>query len=205
MNQIEKAKEVLNRNGVVIFPTETTFAVGCRLDSKTAVKKLYSLKQRPQSQPTSIVCENLEQVLNYCYLTPKEEILAQTFWPGPLTICLKPKENVPNNLLATDRTIGVRVPGFTWLRELIKTVGVPLLSPSANFRGEAPPIKLTQIDKKLADLVDYVVNIEPEGKNPSTIVRLENSKVTIIREGIIEKNKIEESLKGVKTSESIIE
>ena len=199
MNQIQEAAAVLNNDGILIYPTETTYAIGAKLDSTVGIEELYKIKGRTENQPTSAVCSDIKQIENYCYLTKAEGRLAKTFWPGPLTICLLAKGNVNNNLLAPDGTLGVRVTSFPWLVKLIKAVGVPILSPSANFSGSSAPSKRAQIDKKLAELVDYVVDIEPGGKKPSTIVKLIGSKVNIIREGEIKKSEIEERLKGVKS------
>jgi L-threonylcarbamoyladenylate synthase len=112
-------------------------------------------------------------------------------------MCLQAKSTAPKALLASDNTIGVRIPEFAWLLELLKIIDCPLLSPSANFGGEPAPRKLAEIDKNLIKLVDYVVAIEPEGKEPSTIVKIENDRVKVIREGDIKKGQIEQRLKGV--------
>lgn len=197
MSVLQQAARVLNQDGVLIYPTETTYAIGTKLDSAVGIKKLYKIKGRTKGQPTSAVCSDINQIANYCYLTKSEVALAKSCWPGPLTICLLARKNVPHSLLAPDGTLGVRIPSFPWLIKLIRAAGVPILSPSANFKGGKAPTKLTQIDKKLSDLVDYVVDIEPEGKSPSTIVKLTDGKVNIIREGSIKKSEILERLKGV--------
>ena len=197
MNQIKKAAAVLNQGGILIYPTETIYAIGAKIDSEAAIEKLYKIKNRPVNQPTSVVCSELKQVASYCFLTKAESRLAENFWPGALTICLQAKKNVPASILAPDNTLGVRIPSFPWLIKLIKAVSSPILCPSANFRGRVAPSKLSQIDKKLTDLIDYIVDIEPEGKNPSTIVKLTESKINIIREGVIKKSEILERLKGV--------
>jgi len=189
--------KILNQGGLVIYPTETTYALGCLLTDKSAIARLYKIKGRPSNQPTSAVFKDLKQIKLFCYLTNQEQRIAEFFWPGPLTLCLKTKENVPKDIVASDQTLGVRIPNFPWLKELLTQLDTPLLSPSANFRGQIAPRKLDEIDRSLSKLVDYVVDIEPGGKKPSTIVKVEPNKIRLIREGDIPIKAIEDKLKGV--------
>ncbi len=197
MNEIQKAASVLNQEGILIYPTETTYAIGAKLDSKSAIAKVYLIKNRPVDQPTSVIFSDLDQAKKYCYFTKEELKIARDFWPGPLTICLKPKVIVPSSILGGKETVGVRVPSLPWVRNLIKAVNTPLICPSANFKGKLAPVKRAEIDKKLIDLVDYVVDIEPEGRKPSTIIQLTGKTVKIIRDGEIKRSTIIARLKGV--------
>ena len=197
LSPLQKAKEIFEAGGVVIYPTETSYAIGCLLDNTKAISQLYKIKKRPAKQPTSAVFADLDQVKSFCNLTKDEETVAEAFWPGPLTICIQARENVPKSLLAPDGTLGVRVPDFPWLRELLGVLAAPALAPSANFKGQKAPAKFDQIDKVLFNLVDYVVDIEPAGRQPSTIVKLNGKSVSIIREGEISQAQIIAKLKGV--------
>jgi len=195
MNEVEKAVEILNKGGIIIFPTETVYGIGCLLSHPKSIKKLYSLKKRDPSQPTSVLCSSLEQTKEFVYFNQMAERLAKELWPGPLTICLPAKENVPEEVLGAGGTLGIRAPGKSWVSDLLLKLNAPILAPSANFKGEKPPTKFAEIDKNLAHLVDYVVAREPGGQKPSTVVVFEgkdNYKIT--REGDITTKVVEATL-----------
>ncbi len=195
MNNTEKAIQSLESGGIVIFPTETVFGIGCLLKFPESIKKLYKIKQRDSSKPTLLLVKDLEASKKLVLFNKLAVRLADSFWPGPLTICLPAAKPVPEEVLGPDNTLALRVPDNDWLLSLLKAVDEPILGPSANLQGENPASKSDQIDKELVKLVDYVVDVEPGGSMPSTIVSFVNDKdYKILREGPITTEQIKQVL-----------
>ncbi len=186
--QIDQAVKVLNQGGIVVFPTDTAFGIGCRVDNEKAVQRLFKIRNRPASQATPILVNGLEMARKYATEIPEEVIqnLVNPFWPGALTIVLKAnKHKVPLLVRGGGETVGVRMPNHPTLLEIIKTVGVPVLGPSANFHGENTPYEFKDLDPKLISLVDYVVEGECLVKQASTVVDCTKTPWEILRQGSV--------------------
>jgi len=194
VDPLHEALTSLNSGGIIIYPTETVFGIGCGLNFPKSIERLYQIKQREAGKPTSVVFPDFETAKTYVEFSDPALKLAEKFWPGPLTLCLPTIKEVPEMLLGPNRTLGVRVPSHQWLLNLLTLFRQPLLAPSANFHGEKPPSHFAEIDKHLASLVDYVVTIDPTGKEPSTVVSFTEGKLDVIREGEITRKMIEETI-----------
>ena len=190
MDEVQKAAKIINDGGVVIFPTDTVFGIGCRIGNQKAIERLYRIKERNEGKPTLIMIENIKQGRKYARFDKKALLLAKAFWPGPLTLVLKSKEGVPNMIKGIQNTVGIREPNHKIVQKLISLVGEPILAPSANFSGQTPPSKFSKIDKNLIKLVDYVLNFECGGDKPSTIFESLDGTSNFIRIGAISKNRI---------------
>ncbi len=159
-NSISEAIRILKEGGIVIFPTDTAFAIGCRIDREDSIERLFRLRKRPFTQATPVLCSSLAMVEEYVAEIPPDvrEKLIKPYWPGALTIVLPAKiEKVPPLVRGGGVTIGVRIPDHEITRRLIEGVGVPLLGPSANFHGKPTPFKLAEIDPQLYSFVDYIL------------------------------------------------
>lgn len=187
MNDIQKAIEILRLGGVGIFPTDTVFGIGCRIDNQEALKRLFAIRNRPQEKAVLGVVDSLEMAKEY--VTSSEEVqtkLIDNYWPGPLTIVLPAKlEKVPSLARGGGKTFGVRQTNHPVLLELIHGVGIPLAAPSANFAGELTPKSFSDIDKKLLSLVDFAIDLPSGGQQSSTVIDCTVSPWKILREGAI--------------------
>ena len=186
--QIEKAVKIFKNGGVVIFPTDTVFGIGCRIDNQNAVKKLFEIRKRPLTQPTPVLVDSFEMAKKYLLPVEKEVVdrLISKYWPGALTLILQCiKEKVPELVRGGGNTVGVRMPNHTATLSIIKNLGVPILGPSANFHGEKTSYEFKDLDPRLAKLVDYVVDGECLLKKPSTVIDCSKRPWKIIREGAI--------------------
>lgn len=193
MSQLNKAIAILEKGGIVIFPTETVLGIGCLLNFPESIERLYKIKKRDRTKPTLVLVKSLADAQKLVKFSKTAEALAKHFWPGPLTISQPNAKNVPEQLLGPSRSLAIRIPSHTWLLSLLKILGQPLLAPSANFQNKPPAKKLAEIDKELAKLVDYEIDIEPGGNEPSTVVFVDNGgDYKIIREGPISKKAIEQ-------------
>lgn len=186
-NVIEEAVKVVKNGGIVIYPTDTAFGIGCRMDDKKAVDRLFAIRRRPLTQAAPVLVSSQNQPLAY-YLDPSEIVrhLMKKYWPGALTIIAKCKKNlVYSPILGGGQTIGLRMPNHETALALIRGVGVPILGPSANFHGHPTPYRFEDLDPELVKLVDYVVPGMCSVGMASTIVDCSGHPYRIVRQGSI--------------------
>jgi L-threonylcarbamoyladenylate synthase len=185
-DEIKKAVEVLKSGGIIIFPTDTAFGIGCRMDDENVVAKLFDLRRRPLEKAVPVLADSIEMVKKHVSDFPNAaEDLAKKYWPGALTIILKSNTSVPSLVCGGGDTVGFRVPNNETIREIISEAGVPILGPSANFAGEKTPFAFEDLDKELVKLVDFVVPGECTIKKPSTVIDCSKEPFCILREGAI--------------------
>ena len=184
--------KIIKEGGIVIFPTETVYGIGTNGLNKEAIKKLYEVKQRPLNKPISLLVSNIEMVNQVAKNISKLEYkIMQNFFPGPLTIILEKKDIVPDILTANTNTIGIRMPSGEIARKLIEYAGVPIATPSANISGKPSGTNIKDIQKDFAGKVDcFIDNGESKLGIPSTIIRVINNEVHILRQGSISMEQI---------------
>lgn len=187
MTSIQQAIGVLRDGGIVIYPTDTAFGIGCRIDDKDAIKRLFLIRKRPSTQATPVLVNSIKMAQNFLSpLSDNVRHLMTKYWPGALTIiypCIK--EKVPFLVRGGGETLGVRMPDHKVALTLIEGVGVPILGPSANFHGKPPPFTYEELDKKLLKLVDYVVEGKCKLSKVSTVLDCSKEKWKIIRQGVV--------------------
>lgn len=187
MSSLDKAIEVIREGGIVIFPTDTAFGIGCRMDDEKAVAKLFKIKKRPPTQAVPVLFDSLSRVEEYVLpFDTNIKRLMKKYWPGGLTIVLACKvSKVPVLVRGGGKTLGVRIPNHSTAMQLIKGADVPILAPSANFHGGKTPYIFGELDKALIKLVDFVVEGETKGSLSSTVVDCSKRPWEIIRQGAI--------------------
>lgn len=180
--------KVFNQGGIIIFPTDTAFGIGCRIDDEKAVEKLFKIRKRPKNQATPVLVSSIEMAKKYLEPLPKEVLrLMDRYWPGALTIIYRCRtKKVPSLVRGGGNTLGVRMPKNPKVIELINKIGVPILGPSANFYGEKTPYSIGDLDKELVKKVDYVLEGKAGSKGTiSTVIDCSQKPFKIIRQGII--------------------
>ncbi len=190
-DQIKKAAEIINNGGIIIFPTDTAFGIGCRMDDERAIKKLFEIRKRPLTQATPVLVSGKEMAKKYLkpFSSRVETELMDKYWPGALTIVLESHTDlVPDLVRGGSANLGVRMPNNSLLLELIDLVGIPVLGPSANFHGEQTPYSLKDLNKNLIQMVDFVLEGECLYKSASTVIDCTNSPWKILRQGYININ-----------------
>ena len=187
-SQINEAVKVLNRGGIIIFPTDTAFGIGCRADDEKAIQRLFRIRNRPSSQAVPVLFDSIQKVKEYVLpFDEKVQKLMNDFWPGALTIILYcNKVRVPKLVRGGGETVGVRMPNHSIILEIIKNSGIPVLGPSANLHGENTPFELKDLEPKLVSLVDYVVKGECSVKQASTVVDCTKTPWKILRQGAMQ-------------------
>lgn len=190
---LSQAIEILNAGGIIVFPTDTAFGVGCRIDREKAIERLFRIKKRPLNQPVPVLIDSIKMAKEYLSPLPNEvERLMKKHWPGGLTIVyLCQTKKVPPLVRGGGKTLGVRMPDHQLSLQLIKAVDVPILGPSANFHNDATPYKFEDLDKDFLKLVDFVIPGECKIGLVSTVIDCSEKAWKIIRQGAVE---IEESL-----------
>lgn len=190
---ISKAIAILNNEGVVAIPTETVYGLAGNIYSETAVKAIFETKQRPFFNPLIVHIPNLEHLKNVVSSVPKKaQLLAEVFWPGPLTLVLPKKETIPDLITAGKDTVAVRIPNHPLTLELLKQLDFPLAAPSANPFNRISPTKAEHVEAYFKDKIKMVLD-GGACKNgiESTIVGFENEEPIIYRLGSIALEDIE--------------
>jgi L-threonylcarbamoyladenylate synthase len=187
-DHIINAVKILKEGGIVIFPTDTAFGIGCRMDDEEAVKRLFALRKRPETQAAPVLISSLKMAEKYLKKVPDEVIenLIQLYWPGALTIILQSNTETVHPLVhGGTATLGVRVPDHLTTLALLNGVGVPILGPSANFHGGKTPYIFEDLDEGLTKLVDYIVPGTCHIKEASTVVDCTVSPWKVVRQGAV--------------------
>lgn len=181
----ESFMRTLLTGGVAVFPTDTVYGIGCRIDSEKAVRKVYEVKQRPMDQPMPILLDDSTSLSRYVQtISPLTQTLIQRFWPGSLTIVVPVKpDSIIQPLLNERGNASFRVPNNELLRQVIREVGVPIVGTSANMHGQKTAKNFGELDTNLTNQVDYVFQGETGLGIESTVLEIINGKATIIREG----------------------
>lgn len=185
---LETAAKIIRGGGVVIFPTDTAFGIGCRIDNAQAVEKLFKIRRRAREKAVPVLVSSSRMARGYIKETDPDTIsLMKKYWPGGLTIVSFGRKNkVPQLVRGGGSTVGVRAPKHKTALELIRRVGVPILGPSANFSGGTTPFKLTDLDPVLVRLVDFVLPGRcSRSRRPSTVLDVSVKPWRILREGAV--------------------
>jgi L-threonylcarbamoyladenylate synthase len=186
MNEdIKKAIEVLKQGGIILYPTDTIWGIGCDATNEEAVEKLYAIKQRDKSKSMLILLDNPIKLQTYIQEVPDIAWDLIDLTDKPLTIILDGAKNLATNLISNDGSIGIRITAEDFSRELCMRFRKPIVSTSANITGQPTPQSFNQIDPQILELVDYVVEYrqnEMSKQTPSSIIKLEaNGNINIIR------------------------
>jgi L-threonylcarbamoyladenylate synthase len=187
MDHVQKAIQVLKNGGIIIFPTDTAFGIGCLAGNHQAMVRLFEIRQRPLAQPTPVLVSSFEMAKRYGEFS--EIVVSQLvkpFWPGALTIIVPAKTD--ENLLAQKlENVGLRFPNNKTAQAIIEGCGAAIFGPSANFHGFPTPFAVKDLDPKLIELVDYVVPGETSGIfKSSTIIDTTTDPMQIVRSGGVE-------------------
>lgn len=187
-SELNKIKEILDNDGVIIFPTDTVYGIACNCFSEKAIKKIFDIKKRPENKPINVLSNSLDKIkLVSKNISEKEKFLIDKYMPGALTIILDKNEKVSDILTAGLDTIGVRIPKNNISLRILENVSYPLATTSANISGDSAGIKITDFLKEFDGVVDAIIDGgETDLKVASTIVRVESdNKLKIIREGTL--------------------
>ena len=192
-NQIKEAAQILKEGGLIAFPTETVFGFGVIFDNKKSYNRLISVKRRPPEKPFTLMLSDVEDIEKYAHVDARAKKLINKYLPGQLTIILKAKESLPSYCVSSEGNVGIRIPDYDLVRNLIRETEKPLLVPSANKSGESPLTKSDDVISIFDREIDGIIIGESTSKVPSTIVLVDKD-IKVIREGLIKKEDILKTL-----------
>jgi L-threonylcarbamoyladenylate synthase len=193
---ISNAVEVLRRGGLVAFPTETVYGLGADASNAQAVARLYAVKRRPAEHPVIVHFASAQVAFTWAREVPAEaKVLAQRFWPGPLTLILKRAAKAKDFVTGGQETVGLRVPSHPIAQQLLKEFGEGVAAPSANRFGLVSPTTAAHVRSDLGQDVDLVLEGgRSEVGIESTIVDLSGRKPALLRPGGISRQELENAL-----------
>jgi L-threonylcarbamoyladenylate synthase len=187
MNEdIKKSLEVLVAGGTLLYPSDTIWGIGCDATNAKAVEKIYKIKERRKSSSFIVLVDSIDKVMGYVDKVPAITADLVDSIDFPTTIIYPGAKNLAKNVMAADGTIAIRIVRSGFSHDLIKAFGKPIVSTSANFSGESPPVMFKEISPDLVSMVDYAVMSGRsllKGTKASTIIKLKPSgEFDIIRE-----------------------
>ncbi len=206
--EIEQAAQEIKNGNLVLFPTETVYGIGANALDEVAVKKIFKAKGRASDNPLIVhICniEMLEKIVKE--ITDIEKRLIEKFWPGPLTIIFdrKSEKIIPNVVTAGLNTVGIRMPSNKIAKKLIEKAEVPIAAPSANVSGKPSGTNVEDIIEELQDKVEYILDGGSSDIGlESTVIRVENNQINILRPGKITKEELEEVVKNVQVDAHVL-
>jgi L-threonylcarbamoyladenylate synthase len=173
--EVAKALKVIQDGGIILYPTDTIWGIGCDATNTEAVKKIYSLKQRDEAKSMIILLDTANKLESYVSNVNPLAFDLIEYAESPLTLVMPGAKNISPALISSDGSVGIRIVKHHFCEQLIQRMRKPLVSTSANISGKPSPQYFSQIDSEIIDGVDYVVDLDQydmEIKTPSTIMRL---------------------------------
>ena len=183
LRAIKQAVEILITGGLIVYPTDTIYGLGCDLHNKKALEKLYRIKQMDEKTPLSFISPDLSEVARYAAVSDKAYRLLNRYLPGPFTFILPATKEVNKHMLYKRKQIGIRVPDDNICKMLTRTLGNPVINTSVPLWGEKILNSGEAIHEHFAKQIDLVLDIGVLVSEPSTIVDLTADPIEITRQG----------------------
>ena len=184
--EVVLAVEVLRKGGIILYPTDTVWGIGCDATNVEAVEKVYRLKRSEDKHSMLVLCRDADMVVRYVDKAPGIAFEVMEMSTSPLTLILPGATGLAQNLIPEEKTLGVRVPEHDFCQMLLRKFGRPIVSTSANISGEATPKSVKEISREIIEGVDFMVNPRfqgrPTGKPSSIIAFSEKGEVKVIRD-----------------------
>jgi tRNA threonylcarbamoyl adenosine modification protein (Sua5/YciO/YrdC/YwlC family) len=180
--KVRRVIDVLEQGGVIAYPTDTVYGLGCDLLNKHAIERLYMIKGMPRSQPLAFVCPDLSDIARYAMVDNQVYRVLRRFLPGPYTFVLWATREVPKLVQMKRKSVGIRVPACALTCALAQELGRPIISTTATRHGLEPMVDPDEIDEEFSGLA-LVVDGGGGGTVPTTVIDLTTSPPTLVREG----------------------
>jgi len=181
---IKQAVDVLYAGGIIVYPTDSTYALGCHIGDKSALDRIRRIRQLSAQHQFTLVCSDLSELSTYAQVSNSAYRILRAYTPGPYTFILKATPEVPRRLMYPKRkTIGIRVPDNAIAQAILSTMGEPIMSTSLILPGEDQLIDPYEMRMQLGKLVDLIIDGGPCGLEPTTMIDLVEGVPSVIREG----------------------
>lgn len=193
-NQMNEICDVIQKGGIVAFPTETVYGVGIHFNDEEALERLMEAKNRDYSKAITLMVADKADISQYAYISPQAQKMIDQFMPGMITLIFKKKESVHDSMTNEKSTIGIRIPDSEFVLSLLKKVG-PMLVTSANLSQHSNTTSTQEVLNQLDGRIDLVVDGKTSDNIASTVVDVSQDEIKILRAGKITKEQIEEAIK----------
>lgn len=188
---LKRAVEVLRKGGIIVYPTDTFYALGADPFNEAGIKKIFETKRRPKV-PLPVAVSDLRMMENIAYVTEMARAVYEKFLPGKIMVVLRKRDCVPDLVTGGSEKIGIRIPDHPFAMELIKSYG-PLTATSANIHGGESPTNIEIARKQLGDEVDLYIDFgDTKCTKPSTIIDASDEKIRVLRIGAFPLQRLEE-------------
>jgi tRNA threonylcarbamoyl adenosine modification protein (Sua5/YciO/YrdC/YwlC family) len=181
---ISKVVETLKNGGVVAYPTDTTYGIGCSIFSKKGIERIYIIKQRERKKPFSFICSDLSEIATYAKVSNYAFKLLRRLLPGPYTFVMEANSVVPDLLLTKQRTVGIRIPNNKICLAIVKELGHPIVTTSANLSGEDPIGNPWQVECDMGKVLDLVIDGGDLTADVSSVVSIIGDVPEVLRKGV---------------------
>ncbi len=192
---IEIAAGVIQRNGSIVYPTDTVYGLGVNALDKYNIERLFKIKKRPETKPVPVMIRDIAMAKTLSFINREKEKILEEIWPGPVTVILEKRDIVPDILTAGKRTIGLRIPNCLFTQALMEHLEKPITVTSANFSGEPPLSSAREVIKifiKAHPRPDLILDAgDLLKKLPSTVLDLTGLKPKITRVGPVSKKELD--------------
>ena len=193
-NQMNEICDVIQKGGIVAFPTETVYGVGIHFNDEEALERLMEAKNRDYSKAITLMVADKADISQYAYISPQAQKMIDQFMPGMITLIFQKKESVRDSMTNGKSTIGIRIPDSEFVLSLLKKVG-PMLVTSANLSQHSNTTSTQEVLNQLDGRIDLVVDGKTSDNIASTVVDVSQDEIKILRAGKITKEQIEEAIK----------
>jgi len=181
---VAKVVEILKNGGVVAYPTDTTYGIGCSIFSKKGIERIYQIKQRDRKKPFSFICSDMSEISRYARVSNYAFKQLRRLLPGPYTFVLEANSVVPDLVTTKQRTVGIRVPDNKICLAIVKELGAPIVTTSANLSGEDPIGNPWAVEHELGRQLDLVVDGGDLSADVSSVVSLIGDRPEVLRKGV---------------------
>ncbi len=203
---LARAGEILRRGGLVVFPTETVYGLGANALDESAAEKIYKAKGRPSDNPLIVHIATPADADKYAHVSEEFLRLAKAFMPGPITVIMPKRDCIPSTVTGGLDSVGIRCPENAVARALISAAGVPVAAPSANISGKPSPTCAEHVKIDLENKVDMILDGgECTFGLESTIVKIGNGKITLLRPGAITLDMLSALFDSIEVADAVTE
>lgn len=186
---IKKATKIVHDGGIIIFPTDTVYGIGCDPYNKNSLEKIYQIKNRARTKPFPVLVYSMKEATQIAEFDENSKRLARKFWPGPLTLIVKIRDRKLKEILNLEEKIALRIPNNSCLLELLKNCKF-LIGTSANISGEKSFANSKKCYERMNNYDIFLDGGNLENKGESTILEARDGKSIIYREGVLKEKEI---------------
>lgn len=181
---ISRVADSLKGGGIIAYPTDTTYGIGCSILCKKSIERIYQIKMRERSKPFSFICSSLSEVSHYARVSNASFKLLKRYLPGPYTFVLEATREVPDLLLTRQKTVGIRIPDNRICLDIVTALGNPIITTSANISGEDPVGDPSIISDTFGNQLDFVIDGGILATDVSSVVSLIDDLPVVLRAGL---------------------